>query len=246
MSFQSTSESAPLSAAQDSFRSKKYESALIEVRKAIFLRLESNCDVSAYMSDEPVGILRKLSTTRYAPEWAKNREYVTVHVKDPCDFVVIDRAAFDLHLIQAGMDPIVYWNINRLTPAVFRDYESKEWTVRREFSKVDPDGIKERAEYVIDGAITMFAAADRRASEVRTPSNAKWRAQLNRDNVAIYQKASTNSDIDGVTPDGLREITVEATVRGIDSDEIFWRAVVITDDFYADGYVLASDIEDEA
>ena len=105
----------------------------IACRKALYLELEWRYDIAKFKDGQPVGLLGGLSS---APYFARNMEFIQKNVRDPTDFIVLDHGDLDQKLLKDGVDPTAYWNLWRLTPAVYRTPD-KTWVVKHDFDKLD-------------------------------------------------------------------------------------------------------------
>ncbi|MBI4763254.1 MAG: hypothetical protein HY787_01440 [Deltaproteobacteria bacterium] len=90
-----------------------------------------------------------------APFFARNKKYIDENVKEPTDFIVYDHNRLDMDLLRSGMSRSDYWNVWRLTPSLYRKDKTSDWIVNEDFKKLDEDGIKDRAEYVLDSTINL-------------------------------------------------------------------------------------------
>lgn len=228
--------------AERAFQSGDFEKCLFCCRKAIFVRIESRYDVFPYEANpDPRSIVHIFSRSR-APFHAKSGDYIKNSVKDPTDYIVLDHNHLEMHLMKTRMDPLTFWNVWRLTPEVYRQSANYPWIEKRDFAKLDPDGIIERSEYVLDATINLMIAADQNISASRTPPRKSYVADLTRDQVEIYEKASTTSSMIEKTPIGLTQVTVDFSVNALNGDEIFWHVSHYDEDHSLTGYILESEI----
>ena len=106
--------------AEEAFSAGDFETCLVNCRKAIFVRIESNYDISPFGNDaEPKGLGLWLFGNK-APFFARSKDYINKSVKDATDYIVLDHKEVEMDLMKSGMDSVSFWNILRLTPQVFR------------------------------------------------------------------------------------------------------------------------------
>lgn len=208
--------------AQEDFDDGDFEDVLINCRKAIFVRFESWYDISIFDNEENhtnyLGLLSNKS-----PFFARNKDYIEKHVFDPTDFIVLDHTDIEMELMKSGMDSTSFWNVWRLTPRVYRKGREGEWLVKQEFNKLEKDGIKERAEYVLDATINLFIASDQKIKATKSPDYRNYYIELRTEKVPLYEKADKDSKILGNTPEGLLKVYVESCVPGLKGDNTYWR-----------------------
>jgi hypothetical protein len=158
------------------------------------------------------------------------------------DCIVIDYNALDLELMRSGIDNVVYWNVCRLTPQVYRGTRG-EWMVKYEFAKLEEDGIRDRAEYVLDATINLFVAADQKLAATRSPTWRKYDVELRRDHIPIYSKADAESGVVATTPAGLKRITVDYIVPALSGSGNFWHVQHYDEDIQLYGYIFEDAVD---
>lgn len=224
-----------LKQATTSFKNGAYEECLVACRKAIYVRIESDYDILPWADGKQnIGLMLM---ARKSPDYARGPEYVEKYVREPTDYIVLDHEKIELEFIKLGIDSQSFWNICRLTPEVYRYDRDGEWVVKREFIKVDEDGIQNRAEYVLDATINLFVSADQKLSSSRTPDYKNYVCRLRQSNVPIYEKADRNSKVIETTPEGLTELFVVYTVPGLRNDGLYWKVSHYKDNLYLWGYI---------
>ena len=199
-----------------------FEGCLIACRKAIFIQFENDYNVSGFAkAGNDQRFISFFSPGKYAPIYAKNKDYVDRQVDEPTDYIVIDYAKLEMELMTQGVDSVSFWNIRRLTPAVYRN-DKGEWVIKREFAKLEPEGIKERAEYVLDAAINVFLASQQKMLATRTSYGGLYYVDLQHECIPVYKKASLTSEVVVTTPSGLKRLNVNSQTTSLDGDETFW------------------------
>lgn len=218
-----------------------YVQCLFECRKALFVRIESDYDVAPFLDEGNQGILFLLG--KKSPRYARTKEYIDEQVKEPTDYIVLDHGEVDIDLMKRGIDPLLFWNVWRLTPSVYRAEKGKAWVQKREFSKLEAEGIKERAEYVLDTCISLLVTADTKAAATKWTNHRKYRVDLKREQVPVFEKASLESSIATTTPIGVKQVHVDYATEGLDGDSIFWHVSHWEDDLRIYGYISEDDVE---
>lgn len=135
--------------AETAFESQDFANCLINCRKALFVIFEYRYDAQMFLQSSN-GL--SLSFARFAskvPYYARDPKYIDEKVNEPTDYVIYDYNTFEMELMKSGVDSVAYWNVWRLTPEVYRNSNSARWIVKNDFRKLDSDGIKDRAEYVL-------------------------------------------------------------------------------------------------
>lgn len=231
-----------LKEAEQVFTAGDFAACLILCRKALFVRIESDYDVAPFEKEEQPNKLGLFLLRRKAPHYARDRDYIRNNVRDPTDYIVLDHGELEMELMKSGMDSVSFWNVWRLTPEVYRSANDKTWVVKRDFAKLDADGIKERAEYVLDTTITLLVSADQKVAATRWPEPRRYFANLRREQVPLYQKASLTSDVVATTPAGLTKVYVDFAVEGIAAGS-FWHVSHYDDNVHLYGYISADEID---
>lgn len=230
-----------LKQATESFENGKYEECLVACRKAIYVKIESSYDILPFADRNRVRLVAFFPSN--APYYARSPEYIEKYVHEPTDYIVLDHEKIEIEFIKLGIDSQSFWNIWRLTPEVYRYGRDGDWVVKREFRKVDEDGIQERAEYVLDAAINLFVSADHKESFSKTPNYKNYFVRLRQENVPIYEKADKNSKVVGTTPEGLAELYVKCTVPGLKKDGLYWEVSHFKDNLFLMGYISDEFVE---
>lgn len=229
--------------AEAAFNSGDFEKCLFGCRKAIFVRFEADYDLSPFEHDDAPNSLGLVMLGRKLPFYARNKEYVSEHVHDPTDYIMLDHNGLEMELMKSGMDTVSFWNVWRLTPQVYRSEKGKPWIEKRDFRKLEQEGIEERSEYVLDTTINLLVSADQKIAEIRQAEYRGYFANLRREHVSVYRKASLKSDIVDSTPAGLRKIYVDFIVPALDGDGKFWHLLHYDEDVHLSGYISQDEIE---
>jgi len=229
--------------AEQAFRGEDFETTLVNCRKAIFVRIESRYDISPFgRVEQPQGLVAILLGGK-APFFARNKEYVDQYVKDATDYIVLDHNEFEIDLMRSGMDSGSFWNVWRLTPEVYRPEPKAAWVVKREFSKFEKEGIRERAEYVLDATINLFVAADQRLAAAKSPDRRNYYVKLRSDQIPVYEKADVNSKVVATTPAGMMILYVDFVIPALHGDGKFWHVAHFAEGITIFGYIPEDAVE---
>jgi len=235
-----------LKEAEAAFVNGDFETCLVSCRKAIFVRIESAYDIGHFDREEPVNARYAALLGITAPYYARNKQYISQNVKDVTDYIVLDHNELEMDLMKSGMDSVSFWNVWRLTPQVYRCGHDKEWLVKRDFAKLEQEGIKERAEYVLDTAINLLVSADQRRAATRSLGSGRYFVALSRDQIPVYRKADANSDVVTTTPPGLMQLDVDFSVPALHGNGEFWHVVHFEKELQILGYIQGDYVADYA
>lgn len=231
-----------LRSAEQAFGQGDFESTLFDCRKAIFLSIEHDYDIAPFKEDGRNALALAL-LGRKAPYYARSKEYIDKSVRDPTDYIVLDHSALDMDLLRKGIDTVLFWNVWRLTPEVYRAKKGAPWVHKREFAKLDSEGISERAEYVLDATTTMLASADQKSAAAKWTAPRKYYVSVKGEEAPVYEKASLSSRVTGYTPRGLKKLHVDWVVDALEGTGSFWRVAHFGDDVSLTGYLSADDVD---
>ncbi|MCA3059225.1 MAG: hypothetical protein ING60_05295 [Rhodocyclaceae bacterium] len=137
---------------------------LVACRQAVFVQFEWLYDASPFLSGKNALGLMMLASK--VPYFAREKKYLEEKVKEPTDYIFYDHNALEMDLMKSGVDSVAFWNVWRLTPEVYRGRNDTQWVIKNDFRKNDEDGIKDRAEYVLNSTTEMLLAADQNQSRV--------------------------------------------------------------------------------
>jgi hypothetical protein len=223
--------------AESAFSDGDFEGCLVGCRKAIFVRFESRFDIAPFAAGIKPGTIGHALINSRAPFYAQTKEYIEEHVTEPTDFIVLDHNVLEMDLMKSGMDSVSFWNVWRLTPKVYRRETGDDWVVKREFSIFEEDGIRERAEYVLDTTINLFVTADQKLAATRSTEFRNYYVTLRQEQVPVYRKADTGSEVVATTPAGLTELFVDYVVSALDGTGRFWHINHLAEGIYLRGYI---------
>src|SRR5262249_8651995 len=141
--------------AERALEEKRFSDCLIACRKAIFLEFEWPYDIQR----------KRLSR---APKYALDPEWKEKNVRDPFDYIVIDRSRLDADLLKEGIDRRIFWNIHRLTPEVYRPRGGGTWAVKQDPDRLHEEGAQDRAAYVLENTIDLVLKTEANKRAVRS------------------------------------------------------------------------------
>lgn len=226
-----------LKQAEAAFQAGDFETCIINCREAIFVRIESRYDISPFGGDsQPEGLGLALLGNK-APFYAQSKDYVDGNVNDATDYIVLDHKEVEMDLMKSGMDSVSFWNVWRLTPEVYRHGRDGVWIVKREFAKFEQEGIRERAECVLDTTINLFVAADQKLASARSPEHRNYYVRLREEQVPVYKKADINSGVVATTPPGVTQLYVDFVVPALSGEGNFWHVAHFGEGVHIWGYI---------
>lgn len=219
--------------AKEYLEASHYSECAINCRKAIYLELESNFDISVCKDGtKPRGLIGHYCR---APFYAQNSKYIDEYVKDPTDFVVLDHGALDQDLLKYSVDSTSFWNVWRLTPEVWRDQE-KNWYVKRDFDKLEEPHIKDRIEYIYSTTTDIIFSIHIKKASIKTQDYHSYIVNLVDADVPVYDRADRNTIV-GVIPKGVGKVDCDFSVEGFNRDGTYWRVSHTQDKKYISGYI---------
>jgi len=230
-----------LKQAESAFEEGMYADCLILCRKAIFVKFEWQYDAQPFLTGNKT--LGLIALGSQVPFFARDKEYIEENVQEPTDYVIYDHSALELDLMKKGVDSVAYWNVWRLTPEVYRQNKDASWIVKNDFKKLDSDGIKDRAEYVLLATTEILIAADQHLSRTRSPDYRRFYLTLKREAVPVYSKASKSSRIEQTTAHGIRKLYCDYSIDGLDGIGTFWHVIHWEEDARITGFVHEEDVD---
>lgn len=231
-----------LHSAQSALEDHREGDVLVECRKALYLTFEKPFDVSGFAdTDAPKNALAWFLCR--APVHAQSKTYIDEKVLEPFDFIVLDHAAMDRELVKDGLDPLVFWNLWRLTPQVFQT-ASGEWLIKHDLNKMEADAVKANASYVLENTINLLHQRERKRRAIRTTNHQRWQAGVKNKGAKVYRKASRASEVVSTVPDSLKQLPVESSTPALEGEGYFWR-VFHAPDFEAGNWIMGYVHEDD-
>lgn len=219
--------------AKEALEADNYAACAIACRKALFLEIERNYDISNYKDGKPLGLLRSYSK---APFYARNKQYVDERVSDPTDFIVYDHSSVNEELLTLGADNTAYWNVWRLTPEVYRATDGF-WVVKNDFSKLDETVLTDKIEYIFSATLDVVLSIHRTRQATKWAERNNYYLELSQEGVPVFKKADNQSEITGRTPAGMLRINTDYYVEGLRGDGIYWHVSHLEDGISLWGFI---------
>lgn len=232
-----------LQTAEKNYNDNDYENCLINCRKALYVEIESDYDISPYIDESQRKGFGLMFIGNKAPFFARNKKYIEENVKNPTDYIVYDHDKLDMDLLRSGMSRLNFWNVWRLTPEMYRKDRESEWVIKYEFKKFDEEGIKDRAEYVLDSTINLILAKHTYINRSKTPTYRNYSINLNRESVKIYDKADRTSKVNATVPIDCKQVYVDSKVSALDGEGYFWHVIHFENGLHLYGYIANDDVE---
>jgi hypothetical protein len=192
--------------ALEAFEKGEYYQALVETRKAIFVEVENEyCiydwkDVTTKDKIEDTltgGLNWYFKGGIKAPVHTKNKEWIEQNVKNPFHYIQIDHDRMRMDLLEWGVSTHEFWNLWRLTPAVFRKNEKSRWIEKFETKFPTDAATKENALYCINRAISLISKMKGHFDLTRHilhTSHHEFRIEV-KEKTPVYERASLVSKI---------------------------------------------------
>jgi hypothetical protein len=231
--------------AEEAFESENYSECLVLCRKVLFVIFESDYNAKAFV-DESVPknfFAMALRGGLHVPYYARDKAYLEEEVKEPTDYIILDHNRLEMELMKDGIDSVGFWNVWRMTPAVYRENDNSPWIVKNDFKVLDSEGIAERAEYVLVTTTDILLTRNERHTKTRSVDYRRYYVDLKRESVPLYAKASKASPAPSTTPPGLRRLFCDYSIEGLDQSGTFWSITHKADDRYVFGFVHEEDVE---
>jgi hypothetical protein len=220
--------------AEAAFEASEFSQCLILCRQAIFVKFEWNYDAQQFLTGQPLGLMAFGSKVPY---FARNKKYLDDNVKEPTDYVIYDHSALEMELMKRGIDSVAYWNVWRLTPEVYRKSKDSPWIIKNDLRKLDSDGIKHRAEYVVLATTEILLADDQNQTRTRNADHGRYYLTLKNDAVPVFEKASKASAIIQTTPAGVKKLCCDYSIVGLDEEGTFWHVTHWEFDAHVFGFI---------
>lgn len=215
------------------------ENCAINCRKAIFLEIERDYDISEYKDGKLLGLLAGFTN---APYYTQNKDYIEKNVKDPTDYIVYDHSHINQKLLTQGVDNTAFWNVWRLTPEVYKTKNGR-WIVRHDFDKLDKDLLGDKIEYIFSTTLDIILAIHKTRQEIRSSEYGHYQLELRQENVSVFEKADKNSKVIGVTPSGMLKIETDFRVDGFEGDGPYWHIQHFEKDLMLYGFIHNDDVK---
>ena len=175
---------------------QRYFDAMIATRKALFRAVESEYDIRMWAEHDPAHLLpRPIFSGLKAPYYTRNRAWIQQNVAQPTDYVQLDHDRIRAEMLEIGIDPEEFFNVWRLTPAVYY-HADHGWAV-----KIEPGqtvATEDDARYCLDVVVSIIRNQESRKSIVRARLYRRSRARILHDQVLLAratQEAPTETTL---------------------------------------------------
>jgi len=219
-----------LGQAENFYNNKKYKECQRNCRKALYLEFEKDYDIRGFEQESDLNLStdlinnlpRLLANFTKAPSYARNIQYIEKNVKEPIDYIVIDRIPFEIDLRNYGINSLDFWNIRNITPHMYYFEDVDEWVIKDEYKNYNYN--KENAEYCLKKTIEILLLKERYDKKVKySKLKKKSKSVIIKDTKAnIYKKASTYSGVVyKLEEDCKYQIDILDETRGLKEKNIF-------------------------
>ena len=207
-------------------KSGNYHDALTDIRKALFIEIESDYAIHHWKDDSKemggVGLLGLSRGGLKAPYWTRNPGWISKNVSTPVQYIQIDYEKLRIDAMEWGVHTGELRNLLRLTPQVFREEKGMTWHVEYDLAWQKNLTNAENASYCLDRAIDILLKKQEHESTSRWP---KFQQPFDPPpvyiNAPVYSRASTESDVVHII-DSDFQYTIERVVSGFDSNENYY------------------------
>jgi hypothetical protein len=210
-----------VTAAEEFYQKGQYRGCLVECRKAIFIEVEHSYVIDSFKDGEGHIFVQAVCK---APQYTRSKQFIEEYVHDPFDYVRLDHDRVDAELLRDGIQPEVFWNIWRLTPAVYRNWQGRTWMVKEDLEIYDEAMAEQSAGYVLEQTIDiLLKKAKTRSSFLKMEADINYVSQpKNGQSFKVYRKADKNSDVVGEVPGTAERVWVKYRTPGL-VEGFFWR-----------------------
>jgi hypothetical protein len=207
--------------AEKFYHEGKYHKCLVECRTAIYIEIEHNYVIDTFKDGGDFIFAQAICK---APHHTKNKRFVDENVRDPFDYVRLDHDRVDAELLRDGIEPAVFWNIWRLTPAVYRASLGGIWMVKQDLEKYDEEAAAQSAAYVLEHTIDiLLKKAKTRNSFLKMETDVNYVGKpKNGRAFKVYRKADKQSEVVGEVPGTAERVGLKYWTPGLEGGH-FWR-----------------------
>lgn len=234
---------ALLEEADAAYQAKDFKQTLIACRKAFYELFEKNHDIKKFEADNVDTWLAGLGSE--APPYARSKQYIQQSVRSPFDYIVLDISKIDNNLLKDRIDPVVFWNIWRLTPSVYRREEG-DWLVKNDLDKFH-GALEQNATYVLENLIEIILRRQERNKSSRYARDApRFYLGVKTKNAKVYKKADSQCETFTLLPDNATQVDVSSSVPSLrEGDGYFWEITYFKNEAFIMGYMSEDDLDFE-
>ena len=222
----------------------EYEECQINCRKVLYLVFEKRFDIRKFEDEKHIGSLAGALYSD-APYFARNKKYIEESVSVPTDYICIDHDKLNMDLLQNDILPVDYWNIWRLTPAVYYYEEDKRWVIEDEFS--DDRYNRENAEYCFRKTIEILLLMHRKKGQAKWIRNRGSLISIKKGKVAVYSKALSKSSVSFEFTDFEGDIFCHNRIEGLEKGMYYYNITHELEEDgkkkYISGYIREDDVQ---
>jgi hypothetical protein len=209
------------------------------MQKGFYFEFERHYDISTFK--DPNLPKRSFAHMRCrSPAYAKSADYIARTVSEPTDYIVFDHGRVDSDLSKDGISHTTFWNIWRLTPALYYLKERDEWYVKHEYRVLEDPGIQERADYAVHKSIELCLAAQRVREATKSGAYGAWTVRFRPGEVRVYSKADLASSWK-LLPNGIEAALSPHWTKGLDGS-FFWNVLLSDHGLFGFGFVSQDDL----
>ncbi len=234
-----------LKLAEEFLEEEKFFECLISCRKAIFYKVEKQYDIRPFDRDDiPKTIIggRPFSN---APFHAKNKQYIEKYVETPENYIVFDYQHLYQYLMEYEINPTDFWNIRRLTPAVYQKDNDSPWSVIYEDPILKESEFQKDAEYILTTVTNIILNIQSKEKKEKRAGTGKVRHLiLKKEKVPVYVKTDKKGKVFAYTSEGVKKLFTSQTVTiGFDGEGPYHRIISFKAPFLF-GFVHGEFVED--
>jgi len=226
--------------------------ALVEIRKAIFIEIESDYSIYDWRDvtsaeKSKMGLLLWGKGGHKAPYYTKNKEWIEKNIKDPFDFIQLDHQQMRSDLLEWGVNTQDFWNLWRLTPTVFRETKEYEWKIKKEAKYYLEGATQENVRYCLDKAINLIVKKRNHFDLIRNLEgnlDNSFEVVTISEPTPVFKKATSSSEQSFELEKGLT-LVISSVVQGLDEEGTFLNIFYSNQEQkrFVYGYVKAADCE---
>ena len=232
-------QSAFLRDAEQALTEQRFRDALVAARMAIFDAFEKAYDIRSFETDAPGNALFMMLSCS-APPWAKSIEYVQKNVGDPFQYIVIDHTHLDTRLVKMGADPVMFWNIWRITPAVYC-FGDSDWVVKRELDKTEREDLEADAVYVVDSVAELLILLEQQTRKQRVAPSGIWTLKV-KQGATLRTRAAEDAPVSWVF-EAPSTLQASAETCGLDGKGTWWQGYWYGEDAFKKGFLANDDVD---
>ena len=222
-----------LEQAYEQLQQKDFYSALISIRKALFLKFLSRYNISQFSREKKDGGGELLKMSSDAPYSARSKEWCDKYVKDPFDYIAIDWDHLFQNLSAMGISILGFENIYRLTPKVILYQEKWIWS---EDFKIKKGADKSNTIYCYNAMVDMLLQKQQHESQDRYYDADNQLYLISQEEQSVYKKAAINSECVATIQADIK-YAVKSRLIGLDGN-VFYSVLDVTEKEMISGYIL--------